>query len=247
MNILVLQHEKVEHPGIFREFLAEDGHSWTAIELDEGEPLPSSLDGYDALWVLGGPMDVWQEKEHPWLVAEKAFIKEAVEQRGLPYLGLCLGHQLLAEALGGSCGPSEQPEIGVLDVQLTEEGASGIFLDDVPTTLKALQWHSAEIKTMPPGASCLATSDACAVQAMCWGPRAYSLQFHVEIEADTVDTWSAIPEYRDALKAALGENGVGIMREAASAEMANFNKYAERIYINWLQTAARPASGTART
>ena len=66
MNILVLQHEKVEHPGIFREFLAEDGHSWTAIELNEGELLPSSLDGYDALWVLGGPMDVWQEKEHPW-------------------------------------------------------------------------------------------------------------------------------------------------------------------------------------
>ena len=79
-----------------------------------------------------------------------------------------------------------------------------------------------------------------------WGPRAYSLQFHVEIEADTVDTWSVIPEYRDALKAALGENGVDIMREAASAEMANFNKYAERIYINWLQTAARPASGAAR-
>jgi len=241
MHILVLQHERVEHPGIFRDFLTEDGHSWTAIELDEGESLPKSVKGFDALWVLGGPMDVWQEKEHPWLVAEKAFIREAVEQHGLPYLGLCLGHQLLAEALGGSCGPSEQPEIGVLDVQLTEEGASGIFLDDIPTSLKALQWHSAEIKTMPSGASCLATSEACAVQAMSWGPRAYSLQFHVEIETDTVDTWSEIPEYRDALNAALGHNGVDTLRQAAKAEMSNFNKYAERIYINWLQTAARTA------
>jgi len=241
MHILVLQHEKVEHPGIFREFLKEDGHQWTAIELGEGEELPSSLDGFDALWVLGGPMDVWQEDEHPWLVTEKAFIKKAVADHGLPYLGLCLGHQLLAEALGGECGPSEQPEIGVLDVQLTEEGACGIFLDDIPPTFKALQWHSAEIKTMPAGASCLATSNACAVQAMSWGPRAYSLQFHVEIESDTVSNWSDIPAYSDALQTALGDNGVTLLNDAASAEMSNFNKHAERIYINWLQTSARPA------
>lgn len=241
MHILVLQHERVEHPGIFRQFLKEDGHSWTAIELDEGEALPETFDGIDALWVMGGPMDVWQENEYPWLVAEKAFIKEAVEGRGLPYLGLCLGHQLLAEALGGQCGPSEQPEIGVLDVHLTEEGAGGVFLDDLPTTMKALQWHSAEIKTMPVGATCLATTAACPVQAMSWGPRAYSLQFHVEVEADTVENWAAIPAYRDALISALGNNGDETMREAAAAEMANFNKHAERLYINWLQTAARPA------
>ena len=65
MHILVLQHAPVEHPGIFRRFLEEDGHSWDTVELDQGAQLPS-LDGYDALWVLGGPMDVWQEDEHPW-------------------------------------------------------------------------------------------------------------------------------------------------------------------------------------
>ena len=84
MHILVLQHAPVEHPGIFRRFLEEDGHSWDTVELDQGGQLPS-LDGYDALWVLGGPMDVWQEDEHPWLKDEKAFIREAVEQRGMSY------------------------------------------------------------------------------------------------------------------------------------------------------------------
>ncbi|MEO1285776.1 MAG: type 1 glutamine amidotransferase, partial [Pseudomonadota bacterium] len=71
MHILVLQHARLEHPGVFRDFLTRDGHSWDAVELDEGESLPS-LDGYDALWVMGGPMDVWQEDQHPWLRDEKA-------------------------------------------------------------------------------------------------------------------------------------------------------------------------------
>lgn len=238
MKILVLQHEKVEHPGIFRTFLDEDGHSYDAVQLNAGEPLPD-LDGYDALWVLGGPMDVWQEDAHPWLKAEKAYIRDAVEARGIPFLGLCLGHQLLAEALGGAVAPSQTPEIGVMDVQLTEAGATGVIFDGLPERFACLQWHSAEVVRMPPGAQCLATSPACAVQAMKWGTRAFSAQFHIEVEADTVANWAAIPEYASALTGALGADGAVALARAVDDNIAEFNQMAERLYLNWLQMTAQ--------
>lgn len=238
MRILVLQHASVEHPGIFRQFLTEDGHSWDSVELDAGDPLPR-LDGYDALWVMGGPMDVWQQDRHPWLAPEKAFIREAVEERGLPFLGLCLGHQLLAEALGGEVGTSAKPGIGVMPVRLTEAGATGVFFDGVPESFETLQWHGAEVTKLPPGGQCLATSPACAVQAMKWGTRAYSMQFHVEVEPDTVGNWAEIPAYAEALERQLGPGALGRLKDDCAARMDQFNTIAERLYINWMQTSAQ--------
>ena len=104
MHILVLQHAEDEHPGSFRKLLKEDGHTWDAIELDRDEKLPL-IDSYDALWVMGGSMDVWEEEKYPWLRTEKEFIRMAVAEEGLPYFGVCLGHQLLADALGGKVEP----------------------------------------------------------------------------------------------------------------------------------------------
>jgi len=126
-----------------------------------------------------------------------------------------------------------------LDVHLTQEGASGVWMDGLPEVIKCLQWHSAEITKLPPGATVLATTNACAVQAMKWGTRAYSAQFHVEIESDTISNWAEIPEYAEALSNALGEDGVKIMERDAAAHMKDFNAMAERLYINWLQCAAQ--------
>ena len=238
MNVLVIQHVRAEHPGIFRTFLTEDGHEWAPVYLDEGQT-PPPLDEFDALWVMGGPMDVWEEEKNPWLGAEKELIRDAVEKRGMAFLGLCLGHQLLAEALGGICGQSEQAEIGVKNVQLTEDGFSDVIFDGMPEEISCLQWHSAEVKRMPVGAKCLATSPDCAVQAMSWGPRAFSMQFHLEVEPDTVQTWLEIPAYADDLEAVLGVNGATLLKTACEDNIQEFKKLAERFYINWLQASAQ--------
>jgi GMP synthase-like glutamine amidotransferase len=124
-------------------------------------------------------------------------------------------------------------------VQLTEAGATGVILDGLPEQFPCLQWHSAEITKMPLGGQCLATSPDCAVQAMSWGPRAYSLQFHVEIETDTVANWLDIPEYATALDLALGKGAGAKLAAGCAAKMSTFNQLAERIYINWMQTSAQ--------
>ena len=122
---------------------------------------------------------------------------------------------------------------------MTEEGAAGVLFDGMPEIFPSLQWHSAEVKQMPPGASCLATSPACVVQAMKWETRAYSAQFHLEVEEDTVSNWAAIPEYATALQSALGAHGADQLATAVQNNMKAFNNAAERLYMNWLQTAAQ--------
>jgi GMP synthase-like glutamine amidotransferase len=123
-------------------------------------------------------------------------------------------------------------------VHLTGSAAASAIFSGLPATFPALQWHSAEISQMPAGAECLATSPDCAVQAMSWGPRATSMQFHVEVEADTFRQWLAIPAYARALEKALGEGGAAVMEAACVAQLATFNAMAEQVYRNWLRTPA---------
>ena len=147
-KIIVFQHVRSEHPGVFRDFLAEDEIEWRAVEWDEGE-VEEDLSDYDALWVMGGPMDTWETDKHPWLDTEKEVIRAAVVEQGMPFLGFCLGHQLLADALGGEVAPAKVPEVGVMDVSLTEAGRESPFLAEMPSQSKYLQWHSAEVIRAP--------------------------------------------------------------------------------------------------
>lgn len=233
MKLLVFQHIDCEHPGSLRAHLGEAGISWDAVELDAGEPIPD-LNEYDVLWVMGGPMDVWDIEENPWLIAEKAAIRTWVREMKKPYLGLCLGHQLLADALGGTCGPQRPPEIGVCDITLTEAGRNDPLFKGLPTQQKCLQWHSVRIAQTPEDAIILASSDICPVQAMRIGSNVWSMQYHVEVEPDTVDNWAAIPAYHKALVQSLGADGVTQLRQQAEETMPAFSAAAKQLFNNFM-------------
>ncbi len=233
MRFLVFQHIAIEHPGIFRDLMAERGISWDAVELDEGEAIPA-LDGYDALIVMGGPMDVFDEAELPWLVPEKAAIRQAVRERGMPYLGFCLGHQLLADALGGRCERMARAEVGILDVEVTAAGRGDPLFQGMPDRFPALQWHGVAVTQMPEGGVALARSPLCEVQAQRVGDHAWGVQYHVEMTRDTVPEWGRVPAYTESLESTLGRNALAGLERDCAAGMDGFNAMSRRLFDNFL-------------
>ena len=231
MRVLVFQHVPVEHPGVFRDLWLEKGDEWVTVELDAGEAIPEFHD-FDLLVVMGGPMDVWQEDVYPWLAPEKAVIRHWVKDLERPFLGICLGHQLLAASLGGTVGLMAQPEIGLGEVELTRAGRQDPLLAGFTERTETFQWHGAEVSKLPDGAEVLAANSSCSIQAFRWGRHAYGLQYHVEITASTVADWNGIPEYRAGLERALGVSAASQLSEAVSRQLPLLEASARRIKDN---------------
>ena len=236
-RFLVLQHLEVEHPGSLRDMMTSDG-TWDVVRMDARESIPD-LEDYDALLAFGGPMDVWQETEFPWLKKEKTAIRDFVLRLNRPFLGVCLGHQILAEALGGKVGRMKVPEVGVRTVERTAAGATDQILGLLPDSFPTVQWHGAEVKSLPQNSALLATNAACPVQAFRTGNLAYGIQYHVEVEPTTVSEWGRIGEYRDALEEIAGKGGQDSFERAADASMPLFLDSARRLYEGFRGLAVR--------
>lgn len=190
MRVLSLIHEEDAATGLFGEILRERGDELLEWNATRGMP-PEPPEGFDALVILGGSMHVDQEDAHPWLAAQSELIRAAVD-RGQPLLGICLGSQLIAQALGARVGPASRPEIGWFEVELTREGAGDPVLGSLPARFDALQWHSYAFE-VPPRGELLARNDVCA-QGFRVGESTWGVQFHPETTRATLESWRASSE-----------------------------------------------------
>ena len=194
MTLLVLQHVECEGPGYIEDFAAERGLEMEIVRLFDREPIPDPGD-FQAMIVMGGPMNVYEEEKYPWLVSENAAIQKAI-RADVPYLGICLGSQLLTKALGAPVRRNPVKEIGFADISLTPEGRQDPLFQGFSHDVHVFHWHG-DTWDVAPGGIILASSVACAHQAVRYG-NAYGIQFHVESSPEMIRSW--IREYEGELR-----------------------------------------------
>ena len=235
MKAIVLQHIKIEDPGYIKDLMLADGWNFSTIELDEGDKIPKNLNEFDAMLCMGGPMDTWMEKEFPWLIEEKLRIKEFVLDMEKPFLGFCLGCQLLGEAVGGQVVKSKIPEIGILDINFSKDKNQDKLFSSFPDKIKALQWHSYEVKNIEKNkdVTLLASSPTTKYQIFKYKKHAYGIQFHIEVKNNTVTDWGCVPEYKSALEKQLGKGALEKFDKESKTNMATMNKYSSILYKNF--------------
>ncbi len=235
MEILVLQHINIEDPGYIKDLMIKDGINITTIELDEGEKIPNNLNFFDGMLCMGGPMDTWMEKDYPWLIEEKKKIKEFVVELNKPYLGFCLGCQLLGEAIGGKVVKTNNPEIGMLNVNFLDEKNKDILFADFPDKITSLQWHSYEVQELEKNknVTLIASSKETKYQIFRYKNNAYGIQFHIEIKDTTVNDWGCVPEYKTSLENQLGQGALEKFDKEAKENMQDMNNYSKILYTKF--------------
>lgn len=201
MPALVVTHTELEGPGLLEPWLAEGGLGLEVVAPWRGDPLPTSLEGFDALVSMGGPQQAYDDSSASWLGETKSLLRQAVSS-SLPTLGVCLGAQLLAEAAGGAVAPGEQgPELGAALVAKRDLAEKDPLMWDLPLSPMVVQWHWDAVTELPVDTVLLMSSTRYAHQAFRVGECAWGLQFHVETPAELFTTWvrsSPLPD-QDAL------------------------------------------------
>ena len=235
MEVIVLQHIKIEDPGYIKDLMLKDGVKLTTIELDEGEKIPENLSKFDAMFCMGGPMDTWMEDKYSWLIDEKQKIKNYVINLKKPYLGFCLGCQLLGEIVGGKVIKSAKPEIGMLDVGFSKQKENDLLFSSFPNKIKALQWHSYEVTNLEQNKdiTLLASSSSTKYQIFKYQNHAYGIQFHIEVKDTTVNDWGCVVEYKTALEEQLGEGALEKFDKEAKSNMFEMNNCSKILYSNF--------------
>jgi GMP synthase (glutamine-hydrolysing) len=232
----VLQHIRCEPPGLFSALLRDRGFVVEVVEVDEGGGLPDWREA-DLVLAMGGPMGAYDEAGYPWLAAEKQWIAAAV-RAGTPYLGVCLGAQLLAASLGAEVHAGDTPEVGVLPVEVTGPGQTDPVFGVLGGQFPALQWHG-DTFAIPAGAVHLGRSAAYPNQAFRFGEAAYAVQFHVEVTDTMLTEWQQVPAYQKSAEAVLGADGFQYLAAAFAAARHAMARSASGMFSAWLDLVAR--------
>ena len=196
-KLLVCQHVPFEILGTLNPLLREAGFRMRYVNFGRHPDARPGLDGYSGLVILGGPMSAY-EVEHGHLATEVSLIRTALD-RDLPVLGICLGAQLIAKALGATVRPNRVPEIGWYGVSTTEEGSRDPLFSHFKETETLFQWH-ADTFQLPKKAVRLATSPGCRNQAFRFGDHVYGFQFHLEVDEPLIERWVNVPVHKAELK-----------------------------------------------
>jgi GMP synthase (glutamine-hydrolysing) len=224
--ILILEHIDIEGPGSMGEFFRNTAWQLQTLCLHSGEELPKDTQGIEAVFSLGGPMNVYETERYPFLAQEESFLRMAV-QEGIPVLGICLGAQLLAKALGAKVIKLSEKEIGWHEISLTEEGRKDALFAHLPKRFPVYQWHEDAFE-IPPGAAKLASSEICETQAFKAGENCYGLQFHMEVSPEMIVSWIG----RYIPNATQGQDAQEMLRQAYLLRK-EYMRHANLIYLNF--------------
>jgi len=227
---IVLQHVECETIGSIQNSLTARQVSARVVRLFAGEPVPKSVAAAGGLIVMGGPMGVCDHDRFPHLRDEIRLI-EATVRDGKPVLGICLGSQLLAAALGANVRPSGQQEIGWHEVSLAPAAKSDPLWRDMPGTFTPLHWHG-DIFDLPHGAELLASSRMTAHQAFRFGTNAYGLLFHLEVTASSIERMAtAFPD--DLAKVGLTST---TLMEQSQRHLPGLRSIGEQVFGRWVDS-----------
>jgi GMP synthase (glutamine-hydrolysing) len=236
-KVLVCQHVAFEILGTLNPLLKRAGVRIRYVNFGRHPDAQPSLDGYDGLIILGGPMSVYDVKHHPHLDTEVRLIDEALKSN-VPVLGICLGAQLIARALGARVQPNDEKEIGWYDVNFTSAGRTDPLFSHCAETEKIFQWHG-DALDLPSGAVHLASTAACTNQAFRYGANVYGFQFHLEVDEHLIGRWLRTPVHVREIESLNGKIDLARIHDDTAAHLLRLHTVADATFQAFIALFAK--------